>query len=503
MSLRARLVLICAAFLAVAATVSTLGAILVQRADDARQRNTNLRRAVVAARNLEDAYVNQAASIRAYFLTGNMASFEEYNAERIDAVEAAGQLRGLLLDTPIGSRIENVTAAARAWRNDAILPLITLEQSGQGDAVLAQYRDGPAVPLFQEVADEIEDFRRRLSASAADANQDASRTRDSVTRFGVAAVLLLLALLGTLTLLGRLWISRPLRRLAVAVRETDEHHVSIPDHGAKEIVGLANEIASLRGRLLEEIDLATRTREGLAQNAAVLMSIRAQQETSPDSLPRGWSVAAQLVPATGIVAGDCYTVDIVGRDQMTLVVVDVAGHGASSAILALRAKELLRAAVRSYDDPSDAITWVGAQLTDLEDDMFVTAFVARLDFATGLVRFVNAGHPEALICDGENAVSLGPTGPLLGPFTASWITREALIGPGQMLVCYTDGLTETRDENGVQFGLTRLKSVLRSSYGEATDAVVKECLSEVESFSHGRAHDDLTLTIVARALRTP
>jgi sigma-B regulation protein RsbU (phosphoserine phosphatase) len=334
--------------------------------------------------------------------------------------------------------------------------------------------------------------------SKAASHEDAARSR--VARFAVGSVVALIALLGVLSIVSRWWITRPLRQLSVAVRGAADGPVTLPRRGAREVVALAKDVASLRGQLLDELDLATRTREGLAQNAAVLMSIRAQLETSPDNLPAGWSVAAQLVPATGIVAGDCYTVDIVGRDQMTVVVVDVAGHGASSAILALRAKELLRAAVRSYDDPSDAVTWVSAQLTELDDDMFVTAFVARLDFATGLVRFVNAGHPEALICDGVNVVELGPTGPLIGPFTGAWTTREAIVGRGQMLVCYTDGLVEVRDEDRVEFGLDRLHLVLRETYGDDTDAIVKQCLAEVEAFSHGRAHDDITLAVVARSM---
>jgi len=110
------------------------------------------------------------------------------------------------------------------------------------------------------------------------------------------------------------------------------------DAGPREIARLAGDIEALRQRALDEIGQAVRTREGLSQNAEVLMSLRAQLETSPDTLPAGWSVAAQLVPATGIVAGDCYSVDIVGGNVMTMVVVDVAGHGAGSAVVALRAK---------------------------------------------------------------------------------------------------------------------------------------------------------------------
>jgi sigma-B regulation protein RsbU (phosphoserine phosphatase) len=502
MSLRARLLLLCAAILVLVVGASALGAVLVLRANDARRHHTDMTAAAVTASGLEDNYVDQAAAIRSYFLSGgaDKASLDDYNERRIHAGDATGRLQGLLMGTPLLDDVTSLNTAARAWRNDAILPLITLEQQGEAQRVVDQYRSGNAVPTFQAVATHLSALRSdlRTESRASAAAEDRARTR--VTRFSIGAVLALFAAFGVLAVLTRWWITRPLRRLSVAVRDTAEHGTPMPRRGAKELVALADEVAALRGHLLDELDLATRTREGLAQNAAVLMSVRAQLETSPDNLPAGWSVAAQLVPATGIVAGDCYTVDVVGRDQMTVVVVDVAGHGASSAVVALRAKELLRAAVRSYDDPSDAVLWVSAQLTDL-DDMFVTAFVARLDFATGLVRFVNAGHPDALVCDSVNMVSLPPTGPIIGPFAGSWTTREAIIGPGQMLVCYTDGLVEVRDEDGVEFGMNRLRSVLRASYGDNTEAVVKQCLTEVENFSSGRAKDDLTLTIVSRSLR--
>jgi sigma-B regulation protein RsbU (phosphoserine phosphatase) len=493
------MLLLCAAFLALVVGASALGAVLVLRANDARRDHTQLRSAAAWAKDLEDSYVGQAAAIRSYFLSGGVdqRSLDAYNSLRIHAGDATGRLQGFLLRTPLLPKVPDLNAAARSWRNDAILPLIMLEQEGQSQRVLDDYRSGQAVPKFQLVATRISGLRRDIRAELRSAvkAEDSARTR--VRGFAIASVLGLFALVGLLGLVTRWWIATPLRRLSLAVRNTDD--ADIPRRGAKEIVTLADDVNALRGRLRDEIDLATRTREGLTQEAAVLMSVRAQLETSPDNLPPGWSVAAQLIPATGIVAGDCYTVDIVGRDQMTVIVVDVAGHGATSAVVALRAKELLRAAVRSYDDPSDAVLWVSAQLTDL-DDMFVTAFVARVDFTTGLVRFANAGHPEALVYDSVNVVALPPTGPLIGPFSGTWTTREAIIGPGQMLACYTDGLVEVRDETDDEFGITRLRTALRASYGDDTDAIVKQCLADVQNFSGGRAKDDLTLVLVSRYL---
>jgi sigma-B regulation protein RsbU (phosphoserine phosphatase) len=380
--------------------------------------------------------------------------------------------------------------------------LITLQAQlgGVNQQVIAQYRDGPAVSAFQTLADNLRRLRSRVDAANRGADRKEEAARNRVGEFSIGCVITALVMLVVVRLIARFWLSRPLGLLAHAVRRSDDDPHPVVRRGPSEITQLAAEIDTLRDRAREEVDLARRTREGLSQNAAVLMSLRAQLEASPDVLPPGWSVSAQLVPATGIVAGDCYNVDVVGQTVVTIVVVDVAGHGASSAVAALRAKELLRAAIRSYDDPADAVAWVSSQLSDLGSDMFVTAFIARLDFTTGLLRYVNAGHPEALVSDGVNTAELGVTGPLIGPFPGEWTTREAIIGGGQMLVCYTDGLIEVRNDKKEEFGLERLQRVLRDNYGDDTESIVKQCLTEVDSFGGGRSHDDVTLVVIARAL---
>ena len=501
MSLRARLTLLCAAFLAFATAASAFGAVLVLRANDKRREHAELVKASGAAQDLEATYVAEAASIRAYFLTGDQKSLEDYNDQRTHAGDVNGRLQGLLMATPLIARVDAVTAGARKWRNDAILPLITLQQStGQSNEVIEKYRDGPAVPTFQKVASRLHRLRIDVASAVTRSGHRADVARDRVVQFSLGSLTAGLAMLLLLRLITHVWVSRPIHRMARAVRDGDVGPSGVPKRGASEINALSAAIQSANLRLHEELDAAVRTREGLSQTAEVLMSIRAELAVTPQTLPAGWSAAAQLVPATGIVAGDCYNIDSIDKNSAAIVVVDVAGHGAGSVVVALRAKELLRAAARSYENPSDAVTWANAQLSDLEADMFITAFVARVDYTTGLVRFVNAGHPDALICDGVNVIELGPTGPLIGPFAGAWEQREAVIGPGQMLVCYTDGVIEVRNEQREEFGLDRLRAALRDNYGDATSSIVKNCLAEVDAFGSGRAHDDVTIAIIARAL---
>ncbi|MEY2396965.1 MAG: hypothetical protein QOJ00_139 [Actinomycetota bacterium] len=502
MSLRARLTVLCAAFLAVAAGASAFGAVLVLRANDRRREHAELVQAADTAQRFETTYVGEAASVRAYFLDGDTKSLDEYNAGRAHAQDLTGRLQGTVMSSrSLSRRVDAVNAAARRWRNDAILPLISLQQvTGPSPQVIAQYRDGPAVRSFQAVADALHRVRTGVDAAVAGSDRRAAVGRRHVAQFAVgslaAAIVLLLVLRG----FTHLWISRPIERLARSVDAGDVDGGALPSRGATEIASLTAAVRRANVRVHDEIEAAVRTREGLSQTAEVLMSIRAELAVTPQSLPAGWSAAAELVPATGIVAGDCYNIDSIDAHTASVVVVDVAGHGAGSAVVALRAKELLRGAARSYENPSDAVTWANVQLSDLEGDMFITAFVARIDLTTGLVRFVNAGHPDALICDGVNMIELTPTGPLMGPFPGTWGQREAVIGPGQMLVCYTDGVIEVRNEHREEFGLERLRDALRAAYGSTTENIVKQCLTEVEAFGSGRAHDDVTLAVVARAL---
>lgn len=501
MSLRARLVVLCAFFLIVAAAASGAGAVLVVRANDARRDHTEFATAGVLAQDLEATYVAEAASVRSYFLTGDKSSLDDYNAKRVHAGDVNGRLLGLVMnDRALVRDVKAVNDAARSWRNDAILPLLFMQEStGQSQQVVDAYRDGPAVTSYQTIASRLSTLRANVTKATAASSARASRTREDVARFAIGSLAAAALLIVLLSLVARLWISRPIMQLGHALQD-EPSDMPMRRKGPKEIVRLAADVESLRERAHSEIEMASRTREGLAQNAALLMSIRAQLETSPENLPPEWTVAAQLVPATGIVAGDCYNIDVLGRQFLTIVVVDVAGHGAGSAVVALRANELLRAGLRSYDDPADAVTWTSAQLSDLDPEMFVTAFVGKLHFESGVLRYVNAGHPAAIVCDGVNSAELGPTGPLIGPFAGTWQSREAVIGPGQLLVAYTDGLTEMRNVKREEFGPKRLLHALHENYSEACDELVKQCLTEVEAFSDGRAHDDVTMTVIGRRL---
>lgn len=320
------------------------------------------------------------------------------------------------------------------------------------------------------------------------------------------AIVLGLAFATTLAavFLIRRWVTRPIERLARAVRNARAGKIGvIAPQGPPEIADLARDVDAMRLQMNRALFDAVRARETIEQSASVVLQLRSELATGVDELPDGWTVAAQLHAAEGVVAGDCYDVINLRPSGLGLVVVDISGHGAVSGILALRCKELLRAGLREGLPPNEALLWAAEQLDDLGDETFLTAFVAVVDLGTGAVTYASAGHPPALLCSPRNTVELEPTGPIVGPFAGTWEKASTRIEPGDRLAVYTDGLIEVRDADGAEFGVQRLSDLVRDTAHEEAEAIVKRCVDEVTSYAPERLRDDVTIALLSRGPRAP
>ncbi|MEZ5297209.1 MAG: PP2C family protein-serine/threonine phosphatase [Ilumatobacteraceae bacterium] len=126
----------------------------------------------------------------------------------------------------------------------------------------------------------------------------------------------------------------------------------------------------------------------------------------------------------------------------------------------------------------------------------LTASVVVVELATGRITYANAGHPPAVLTDGDQAVVLDQTGPLVGAFPATWETHEAELPPGWTLLAHTDGLTDTIGADRERFGDDRLRTCLTT----AEPVALLEGLHEAaESFRVGDRSDDLTAIAIHRA----
>ena len=365
---------------------------------------------------------------------------------------------------------------------------------------ISAQRDDAVTEQRELIAGAQLNAEREAALRAAENRLDDLRTQLNIT-IGVALGVALATTLVAVFLVRR-WVTRPLDRVGRAVRSARAGKVGVvPPHGPPEIADLARDVDTMRLQMNRALYDALRARETIEQSASVVLMLRSELAADVEGLPDGWSVAAQLQPAEGIVAGDCYDVINLSPSALGLVVVDISGHGAVSGILALRCKELLRAGLRNGLEPDEAVQWAAEQLGDLGEETFLTAFVGVVDLGTGGLRYASAGHPPALVCSPTQGRELDPTGPIVGPLDGPWRTAFAGLDRGDTLAIYTDGLVEVRNEEQVEFGLERLTDLVCEASHEEADAIAKRCIDEISSFAPGRLRDDVTVVLLRRPPR--
>lgn len=262
---------------------------------------------------------------------------------------------------------------------------------------------------------------------------------------------------------------------------------------------LGADVEAMRQRILLELDEVKRAEEALPQSGLVALTRREQLTPEFRALPGGYHLAARFRPAEGILAGDWYDVIANPDGRITVALVDVAGQGAEAGIFALRAKQLLLAAVREGRDPGDALGWVSVQL-GVTDETFFTAVIVEIDPATGRARYANAGHLPATACCSSGHMAMEPTGPLIGPLPGCWETRAVEMNAGDVAVLYTDGLVEPRSTAGEQFGSERVDAIVAGQHWPINpDVLADELFDAVVEFAPESLTDDLTLVVIGRA----
>ncbi len=177
----------------------------------------------------------------------------------------------------------------------------------------------------------------------------------------------------------------------------------------------------------------------------------------------------------------------------------MSGHGIEPAITAFQAKYLLRVFLRQFRDPAQALEELNHQMAAIgRPDEFVSLFVAVHDSEAGTLRHASAGHPRPGCGTDVRWPRSKPPAPLLMIDPASsFASREVAMDRGDVLVVYTDGLTEAR--NGDQlFGEERIATTLRRDPGVAPDVLCKSLLEAATDFSSGPITDDVAILAIRR-----
>jgi len=244
--------------------------------------------------------------------------------------------------------------------------------------------------------------------------------------------------------------------------------------------------------------LERRAEEVLAQDqlAPRRWAARLAPETLPayDRFEIGWVYE----PGSGMMAGDFYDVFPTGPDRLAVVIGDVAGHGIEPSITAFQVKHVLRIFLRQYRDPAQALEELNKTLSTLgrPEDM-VSVCTVIFDTEANTMRHASAGHPPAFVWQHGDMRPLRATGPLLAlDPDASYFSRDLPLEVGDLVVLYTDGLTEAR-HGGQLFGEERVAHIVRRDPGQDTTIICKTLLEAARDFS-SPLHDDVAILAIRR-----
>ena len=448
---------------------------------------------------LRGAYADQEVAVRGYVMTGQETFLEPWEQGEQDVERLRQLIQVPATLTPLLDREWTaLNAAARDWHFVAANAV----RARREDVIAERDIDVQLVErkrLFDALRDRFDRFDTSIQTEVAMA--DARRQR--AYRWTIAVVPTIFgAALGLTVLSGwlvRRWLTRPLAAIVEVTRQLqDGHPAEFPRGGLPDIREVVRSVDSMQRTIIEQRDLAIRAREAVEQNAVLAIQLRSELAHELGEYPSGWTVAAGLLPATGIVAGDSYDVSLVNAHTMGVIVLDIAGHGATSAIAALKCKEMLKSGLRSGLQPGAALNFLMASDHGLNDS-FLTAVVALLDTDTGICRYANAGHPPPMILPHNGSPTLlNPTGPLLGPIPASWYTDSVHVPNDSKFVIYTDGLIEARNAERSFFGEQTVIDLISGMACETVQAVIKNLFDHLGEFNDGRLADDVTLIVACR-----
>lgn len=222
---------------------------------------------------------------------------------------------------------------------------------------------------------------------------------------------------------------------------------------------------------------------------------------APDELPdiAGFEIGRAYQAGSGVMAGDFYDVFSVGSTRFAVVIGDVSGQGIEPAITAFQAKYLLRVFLRQYRDPAQAVEELNRQMSAIgRDDEFISLCVAVFDTQAGTLRYTSAGHPTGCLWHDREVHPIRATGPLvmLDP-RAEFASRELAVDVDDVLLVYTDGLTEARVGDAF-FGEERVAQVLRRDPGAPADVLCKSLVEAATDFTSGPINDDVAILAIRR-----
>jgi len=247
-------------------------------------------------------------------------------------------------------------------------------------------------------------------------------------------------------------------------------------------------------------------RQLLAINNELEVARQIQLSILPQEIPaiEGLAIAARYVPMSS-VAGDFYDFIVLDEKHIGIMIADVSGHGLPAALIASMLQVALSAQNANASDPSRVLAGLNGALCGKFQQHFVTAAYVYVDMEKHVLSYGGAGHPPLLLSRkaGASVEEFEENGLVLGQFPeAMYSAVQWKIEPGDLVVLYTDGISEARTRAGKEmFGIERIKQFLQANRSLTTAKFADHLLDELWRWTDrhiGQPQDD-DITLVSLA----
>ena len=227
-----------------------------------------------------------------------------------------------------------------------------------------------------------------------------------------------------------------------------------------------------------------------------------QQKLLPENLPtlQGLDLAASS-QTSRVIGGDYYDVIRLDDERTLIAIADVAGKGIPAALLMANVQAALNVLAKSDLPLTQLVDQVNTLVCDnTEPEVFITMFLAVVNTRTRGIEYVNAGHNPPILLQGNDVTLLSEGGVLTGvvPDPPPYSLGIGTMGNGDLLVLYTDGVTEAR-RGMEEFGLGALVDTLRAVQDQGAQAVLDAVQYALDEFSDTDGLDDDTSLVVIKA----
>jgi PAS domain S-box-containing protein len=263
------------------------------------------------------------------------------------------------------------------------------------------------------------------------------------------------------------------------------------------------------------VDITTRkTTEAQIRQAQINLAIAQSEIKIAQRIQASLSPSAPIKSAHFEVTGYCLPADQVGgdyfdyfyrnEDRLDMIIADVSGHSVGPALFMVETRSAIRTQASGLGTPSETLSVLNNFLfEDLDrSDYFITLFYLQYDITTQRLSFANAGHPPPLLLSPfqTECRQLDAEGLILGiNKNVVFEERTVALSQGDLILLYTDGLTEAENAEGEFFGLQRVNDILVQHAQQSPQAIIETLLDQLKQFRNSASfNDDITLMVFKR-----